>query len=251
MTEHDLLDNTTAYDLQYISPLQPTSPIHSNTEANEELSLQEALDDPYIWQHSRSGAREQTEERVDALRTRITHLNRESPLRSNYDARRTRRQPLEHDDDDYSEHCDRIGGEESYASLRRVSAPTPPPFTITTASEEEASDSNDDLPSAAVMADRLRRESRWRAENEHDAEDSPPRFGGLRRARRLDFTAYNEWQERRNEQIEPLRASQLIAPSRILPSSIPHDDSNRIPYHARFFIAKNKSKITIRFPTAM
>lgn len=250
MAESDLLDSTSAYDLHYTSPSQPMSPVHSNNEDDEEISLQEALDDPYIWQQSRSGAQEQTQERIDALRTRMTRLNRESSLRSEYDHSSARRRAIEHDDDDYSEHCDRVG-DESYTTVRRVSAPTPPPFTVTTASEEEASDSNEDLPSEAVMANRLQRESHWRAENEHDTEDSPPRFGGLRRARRLDFSAYNDWQERRSEQIGPLRVSQLVASSRILPPSTTHDDANRIPYHARFFIAKNKSKITIRFPNAM
>jgi hypothetical protein len=145
------------------------------------------------------------------------------------------RQMVEHEDEADGDNCDHAA-EEPYSS---ISAPTPPPFTVTTAaSSEEDSDSNEDLPSAAIMADRLRRESRWRPDSDEDDDEAIPR---LRRAPALDSGTYYRYGAR----MEPIRASRVPAPSRI------EQSQSCVAPHARFFIAKDRNKITIKFHPAM
>lgn len=257
MSADDLLSSTAAYNLQY-TPCSPfTAPSASIRDGEEQLTLQEAMEDPHIWQHSRHGAQDEIHERIRDLRLRTARANRESSLRSAHDRQPSQRRLLfDFEDDDgqdeneaydvYGEVCDHTT-DDLYTNIARVSAPTPPPFTVTTASDEEESESNEDLPSPAVTADRLRRESRWRPlDEDHD------RLGRLRRAPALGLGAYSDWRERRERHVEPLRASQLHAPSRIEPASMSAEESATVlPPHARFFIAKNKSKITIKFHPAM
>jgi len=262
MSADRLLTGTSAYNLRYDnrSPLMSPTP-SSPTEDNEHTSLREALQDPSLAQYSRQGTQEDMEERIENLRLRSERLNAESAdlissLRSDSERRRILRQMVEHEDEADGDNCDHAG-EESYSGPAGVSAPTPPPFTVTTAaSEEESSDSNEEQPSAAIMADRLRRESRWRPDSDDDDEDDDddrivPRLGALRRAPALDYSTYGEWRERRERHLEPIRASRVAAPSRIEPSEASADTDMLIPPHARFFIAKNKNKITIKFHPAM
>ena len=250
MSAEELLSSTSGYDLQYSSRPPVMSPSPSSPADDEQISLREAIEDPLIWQYSRQGAQEEMEARIENLRLRTNRLNRESSLRSQRDRRQSQRQPPLDDDDVYGDNCDHTA-DDSYAGIVRISAPTPPPFTVTAASEEEESDSNEELPSAAVMADRLRRESRWRAETDDEDDDIVPRFGGIRRAPALSYTTYDEWRERRERHLEPIRATRIGAPSRIEPSEPPPAADSLLPPHARFFIAKNKSKITIKFHPAM
>jgi hypothetical protein len=228
------------------------SPSPSPTADDEQLSLREAIEDPHIWQHSRQGAQEEMEERIENLRLRTNQRSRGSWVHSGLDHQQSQRQStqIDEDDDVYGENCDHTT-EEHYTILRRVSAPTPPPFTVTTASEEEESDSNEETPSAAIMADLLRRESRWRAETDDEDDEIVPRFGGLRRAPALDYSTYGEWRERRQRNLEPIRTTRIDAPNRIHTPEPPPEADNTILPHARFFIAKNKSKITIKFHPAM
>jgi hypothetical protein len=239
MSAEELLTSTSGYDLQYTSRAPVMSPSPSPTVEDERISLREAIEDPHIWQHSRPGAQEEMEERIENLRLRTARLNRESSLRSavrsERDRYRSRRQNAVDDDDMYGDNCDNTA-DDSYAGIVRISAPTPPPFTVTAASEEEESDSNEELPTAAVMADRLRRESRWRAGSDDD-EEAAPRFG--------------EWRDRRDQHVEPIRATRTGTMSRLEPSEPLPQADNLIPPHAKFFIAKNKSKITIKFHPAM
>lgn len=257
MSADDLLTGTTAYNLRYDNRSPLTSPTPSSpTEDNEHISLREALEDPSLWQYSRQGTQEDMEERIENLRLRSQRLNAESAdlissLRSDSERRRILRQMVEHEDEADGDNCEHAG-EESYSGPAGVSAPTPPPFTVTTAaSEEESSDSNEEQPSAAIMADRLRRESRWRPDSDDDDDEVVPRLGPLRRAPALDYSTYGEWQERRERYLQPIRASRVAAPSRIEPSEPSPDTDVLIPPHARFFIAKNKNKITIKFHPAM
>jgi hypothetical protein len=253
MSAEELLTSTSGYDLQYTSRAPVMSPSPSPTVEDERISLREAIEDPHIWQHSRPGAQEEMEERIENLRLRTARLNRESSLRSavrsERDRYRSRRQTAMDDDDMYGDNCDNTA-DDSYAGIVRISAPTPPPFTVTAASEEEESDSNEELPTAAVMADRLRRESRWRAGSDDD-EEAGPRFGGLRRAPALSYTTYDEWRDRRDQHVEPIRATRIGTMSRLEPAEPLPQADNLIPPHAKFFIAKNKSKITIKFHPAM
>jgi hypothetical protein len=260
MSADDLLAGTSAYNLQYGSRSPLTSPTPSSpNEDNEQMTLREALEDPSVWQYSRQGMQEDMEERIENLRLRSERINAESAnlissLRSDSERRRIMRQMVEHEDEADGDHCDHAA-EESYNGPTGISAPTPPSFTVTTAaSEDEDSDSNEELPSAAIMADRLRRESRWRPDSDDEEDEAVPRLGALRRAPALDpstYYRYGEWRERRDRYMEPIRASRVAAPSRIEPSEPEPDTQSLIPPHARFFIAKNKNKITIKFHPAM
>jgi hypothetical protein len=258
MSEHDLLSGTSGYNLCYDAPSSPMSLTPSSAiQDDEQLSLGEALEDPSVWEHSQHGTREEMEERIENLRLRSERLHEESAnvnlissMRSDSDRRRILRQMVEHEDEADGENCDHAA-ENTYSSIAGISAPTPPPFTVTTASEDDDSDSNEEMPSAAIMADRLRRESRWRPDSDDDDDEISPRLGPLRRAPPLDYSTYGQWRERRDRYLEPIRASRVAAPSRIEPCDpTPHTDSP-IPPHARFFIAKNKNKITIKFHPAM
>jgi hypothetical protein len=243
MTQDEFISSTSAYNLAYHarSPMRPPSP--DSPDEDEQISLMEALEDPDMWEQSRQGTQEEIETRIQNLRLRTARLNRESERRLERDRRRSQRRAFAAEDDVYFDNC---VAEDSQAGLAGLSAPTPPPFTVTTASADD-SDSNEELPSAAVMADRLRRESRWHAESDDD--DIIPPLSGRRRAPALDYT-YGELRDRR-ERLEPIRVSQVRAPSRLEPSEPPPEADTLIPPHARFFIAKNKSKITIKFHPAM
>ena len=134
-----------------------------------------------------------------------------------------------------------------------VSAPTPPPFVITTEDDQEESDENTMMPSPAIMADRLRRESRWRSESDDEEENGgTSRVPLLRRARVFDpweSTSERRWRSHRS--IDPIRATRLRAPSRIEPVEEKINGEGLIEPHARFFIARHKNKITIKFHPAM
>jgi hypothetical protein len=256
MSADELLSGTSAYNLRYDTPSPLMSPTPSSpSDGNEQMSLREVLEDPAVWQYSNQGTREEMEERIENLRLRSERLNVESAnwissFRSDSERRRIMRQMVEHEDEADGENCDRLA-EDSHSGPAGISAPTPPPFTVTTAaSEDEESDSNEEIPSAAIMADRLRRESRWRPDSDEDDDDVAPRLGTLRRAPALHYSTYNEWRERRERYLEPIRASRVAAPSRIEPSEPTHNEP-LVPPHARFFIAKNKNKITIKFHPAM
>jgi hypothetical protein len=244
MSADDLLTNTSSYNLQYgnSSPLMSPTP-SSPHEDNEQITLREALEDPSVWQYSRQGMQEDMEERIENLRLRSERINAESAnlissLRSDSERRRIMRQMVEHEDEADGDSCDHAA-EDPYSS---ISAPTPPPFTVTTAaSSEEDSDSNEEQPSAAIMADRLRRESRWRPDSDDDDDEAIPRLGPLRRAPAFDPSTHYRYGSR----MEPIRASRVPAPSRIEPSQ-----SCVVP-HAKFFIAKDRNRITIKFHPAM
>ena len=243
MTQDELIASTSAYNLEYHTRSPMLSPSPDPPDEDEQTSLMEAFEDPDVWEQSRQGTQEEIETRIQNLRLRTARLNRESERRLERDRRRSQGRAATVENDVYLENCI---AEDSQAGLARLSAPTPPPFTVTTASADD-SDSNEELPSAAVMADRLRREGRWPAES--DEEDMIPRMSGPRRAPALDYT-FGESRDRR-ERPEPMRASQVGAPSRLEPSEPPSEADTLIPPHARFFIAKNKSKITIKFHPAL
>jgi hypothetical protein len=253
MSADDLLSSTAGYDLQYSSrsPMMPSSSSSSESpEDGEQISLREGIEDPHVWQYSRRGAQEEMEERIENLRLRTNRGNRQSWASPRSERRHNQRPFTQHDDDVYGDNCDHIA-DDSRSGIIRLSAPTPPPFTVTAASEEEESDSTEETPSAAVMADLLRRESLWRAETDDEDDEITPRFGGIRRAPALNYSTYSERRARLERHIELIRATQVGAPSRIEPSQPLPETDNLIPPHARFFIAKNKSKITIKFHQAM
>ncbi|KAF2854350.1 hypothetical protein T440DRAFT_552216 [Plenodomus tracheiphilus IPT5] len=285
MSADELLPGTAAYCMQYESQSparspSPVSPSADDGSEDEQLSLREAMNDPRIWQHmsqAQQATREEAVERIENLRRRRDEMlqavesrsssllfpgsmrigadmlddaraERQRQRRSDPERRRILRQMVEHEEEQDVDNCDHAA-DESYNSAVGMSAPTPPPFTVTTATEEEESDSNEEISSAAILADRLRRESRWRpdSDEEDDGRYTPP-LGSLRLPSALDYSTYGEWRERRERYMEPIRATRVATPSRI---DAPTATDGLIHPHARFFIAKNKNKITIKFTPAI
>ncbi|KAH8725223.1 hypothetical protein GQ44DRAFT_681563 [Phaeosphaeriaceae sp. PMI808] len=247
MSADDLLSSTAGYDLRYSTYSPAMSPSPSFPIDEEPLSLREAIEDPIILQHSHQNEEDDLEERADNHRRRRMM---ESYVQTRIHRVQNQLQPTHNDDESYNENCEHIT-DESYMGIVRVSAPTPPPFTVTAASEEDESESDEDLPSAAIIADRLRRENRWRAESNDSDDLGLPRFGGLRRAAALDYNSNNVWRGSRDRHIAPIRATRIGAPSQILSSDHQLGTEKLTPPNARFFIAKNKSKITIKFYPAI
>lgn len=249
MSSDNILSSTAAYHLEY-SPRSPALSPTLSEHDDDLLSLREAVEDPTLWMQSRQAA---LQDRIDRLRQRRGRLQTEMAERDR--VRESHRSPSV--EDDTAENCP-YHVDDGGATAIGVSAPTPPPFTITTESAQEESDENDTLPSAAVMADRLRRESRWRqdSDDDDDDDDSDEDYGSrypfppLRRAHALDFSDGPNFSSIRS--IHPLRrAAPLRAPSRIEPREDWPESEGLLAPHARFFIARHKNKITIKFHPAM
>jgi len=246
MSSDQLLSGTSAYQIEYNrhGSASPTPSLPDDD--NQLLSFQEAMQDPQIWDFSRQAVTERIGRlrlRNPPLRTRPTQATQGGPHEDQQSA----------DDDDGLNECPYHIDEEG-STAAGISAPTPPPFTTTTESEQEDSDENEALPSAAVMADRLRRESRWRPDSDEDDDadddDAYSRFAPLRRAQALEnLQTFGEARWAGQRQIDPIRATRLHAPSRIEPKESRSDTV--IAPHARFFIARHKNKITIKFHPAM
>ncbi|KAJ4303079.1 hypothetical protein N0V90_001970 [Kalmusia sp. IMI 367209] len=249
MSPDKLLSGTSAYEIEYNPkassppPLSP-DPSHTREIDDELLSFQEAIMDEAVWVRSR----QTMTERIERLGLR----NRRSgapPIPSVTRDHQHGQQSAD-EDDGFNECPYHI--EEGDSNAAGVSAPTPPPFTTTTESEPEDSEETEALPSAAIMADRLRRESRYRSEGEDDDEledliHQP--FETFRRAQALQsLERYTPESERRwYQRYDPIRATRLQTPSSIKPKNPQADSEDLIQPHARFFIARHKNKITIKF----
>jgi hypothetical protein len=258
MSPEKLLSGTSAYEIEYLphdSTISPPSPTPSlpRGEEDELISFQEAMLDEAVWERSRQALAE----RVSSMRLRSQHPSTTGPSPVAQDQQD---EQLDDEDDVINECPYHI--EEGDANAAGISAPTPPPFTTTMESEPEDSEESEALPSAAVMADRLRRESRYRSEGEDDddREDLIQHpLATLRRAEPLGsprLRSFHEQAQRwRNLQsgnnIDPIRATRLRTPSRIEPKHSRPESENIIQPHARFFIARHKNKITIKFHPAM
>jgi hypothetical protein len=232
MTPDNMLSGTAAYQLDYSGRSPAVSPTPSAPE-DHMLSLREAIDDPQIWMQSRQAA---IEERIERLRLRRGRLQSEVAERDRLrEEGRTGTIPEEEAADYCPYHVD-----EGEATAMGVSAPTPPPFTITTESGQEESDEDDAMPNAAVMADRLRRESRWIPERDSDDDDGH---------RTRVYTPGRQRYVVINTGIH--RAAPRRAPSRIEPKESETESDGLIAPNAQFFIARHKNKITIKFTPAM
>jgi hypothetical protein len=243
MTPRNLLSGTASYRLEY-TPRSPAMSPNPSEPEDELLSLREAVEDPQVWMQSRPAA---IEERIERPRMRRGRLQTEMAGRDrDHESRRS-----EDIEDETAEYCP-YQVDEGEATAIGVSAPTPPPFTITTESAEE-SDEHEALPSAAVMADRLRRESRWRPVSDDEGDDLLYRLPPLRRSYALDsLENFGERRWRGQRAIHSIRrAAPLHAPSRIEPKENVTEADGVIAPHARFFIARHKNKITIKFNPAM
>ena len=260
MSADELLSATSTYRLQHRTHSMSASPSPERrryARNAERILLREAIDDPDIWQHSRRRLQDDVETRIERLRLRTQRLNQELHARAHPDSQRSSEPPVESDEElDFD--CD-------YTASAGVSAPTPPPFNVTTTSEEEEESSNDDYPNVETMADRIHRESRWRPSSDDEGDDVAPRQGTGARFRQLLETAqFADDYEMRSRRIslgpryrnlldstEPIRASRLSRPSRIDAGVEDVENGNVLAPHAKFFIKKNRSKITIKFEPAM
>ena len=197
------------------------------------------------------------ESRIERLRLRTQRLTQQRHAQAQSENPRSPEPPAESDEDiDFD--CD-------YTASAGISAPTPPPFNVTTTSEEEEESSNDDYPNVETMADRIQREGRWRPSSDDENEDVAPRRNTGARFRQLlqsaQFADDYEMRARRIslgpryrnilDNTEPIRASRLSRPSKIDAGPVDADRRNVLAPHAKFFIKKNKSKITIKFQPAM
>jgi hypothetical protein len=238
MTSDDILTGTASYKIEYDSPSPPASPRLSSPSSDDDqlLSLQEAIGDPYVWENTTQGRQQSIEDRIRNRRHQMEHALYANRIR--------RREEREHDaaeDDMVGDVCEDLEEDED-AAAAGISAPTPPPYTVTTESEEE-SDGEDELPSEAVLADRLRRESRMSADGDEYGDAIRPRRYLLDGWATSNRDARDAW---RRERMGPIRARRRETPSRIEPKEGAESEA-RIEPHAKFFIAKHKSKITIKF----
>jgi hypothetical protein len=241
MSSDELLSGTAGYKIQYDSP-PPSRTATPSDHEDEFIPLSEAINDPYVWENSAQGRDE------GAARRAMERRNLERSLERLQERRRRLTRELDYSRE-MAENCDWPVAETSRSARAGPSAPTPPPFTVTLESGGE-SDEEQEQPSAAVMADRLRREIRWREDSEDEDEDlaellqptrafrSPFRsiFGRTVPDRALDRARYLR------------RVPRLVEPSRIESGD---QDAEVIRPHARFFIARHKNKITINFHPAI
>ena len=269
MSPDKLISGTAAYEIEYNAPdsassppsevrlSPPLSPTPSLPQVNEDeqLTFEEALRDEEVWRRSRH----MLAQRVESLRYRS---RRHPEIRDHL----ATHQAAADDDDIIPNECP-YHIEEGDSSAAGISAPTPPPFTTTTESEPEDAEGSDHMPSAAIMADRLRRESRYRSEDEDDDDRDDliqHPLAALRRAEPLTAQPFLEppgslqshheraqrWRAMRNP-IEPIRATRLLTPSRIQAREEYGSEEAVLKPSARFFIQRHRNKITVKFHPAM
>ncbi|KAL5382831.1 hypothetical protein DPSP01_006385 [Paraphaeosphaeria sporulosa] len=267
MSPDKLLSGTSAYEIEYhphadtVSPPTPSSNVPSGPDDDGELiSFQEAMQDEAVWERTRQAVFEMESRRTRAEQTSSMRYPGTAGPASVVRDRSDQQLGID-DEGDFVNECP-YHIEEGDANAAGISAPTPPPFTTTMESEPEDSEESEALPSAAVMADRLRRESRYRSEGEDDDDHEdfihqPPAI--LRRAEPLGsprLRALREQAERwrslhHTHNIDPIRATRLRNPSRIEPKHSRSESANILQPQARFFIARHKNKITIKFHPAI
>ena len=246
MSPDDLISGTEAYQIEYSSRTPALSPTPSAPD-DQLLSLREAVEDPQIWEQSRQGM----EEQIERLRLRSRRMQMETSIRAERDHQREEQGGAEDEDDVFAEYCP-YHVDEPDATAPGVSAPTPPPYTVTTESGGEQSDENEELPNVAAMAARWRRQSRWRPETEDDGNDLLSRLPSLRRAPPLHFIEdYSDRPWMVGRYLDAGRPRRLHAPSRIEPKESDGSSEDLLEPHARFFIARHKNKITIKFHPAV
>ena len=281
MSPDKLISGTSAYEIEYntkdfgsssmsdvrlSSPLSPT-PSPPRAREGDFLTFEEALRDEAIGEAlTEEEAWERTRQavfyRIEQMRLRSRNHQSFTGSRNQFAS-----QPSAAADDTNMNECP-YHIDEGDSSAAGMTAPTPPPFTTTTESEPEDAEGSEDMPSAAIMADRLRRESRYRSEGEDDDDRDDliqHPLAALRRAEPLTSQPFLEgpislqthheraqrWRALRNP-IGPIRATRLRTPSRIEPKPERHGhDEDVIQPSARFFIQRHRSKITVKFHPAM
>lgn len=218
MDSDSLLESTSHYEIRYNPPYEPSSSPDASRD-RERLTLLESLRDPGVLEGSRR-LRERNDELYAAMaRRELLAEARRSRNRDESESAATTLPNLEN--------CDW--------------PPPPPPFTVTTETDDE-SDAGEDESSAAVLADRSRRDARWPPESDSDDDGDD------------ELAALNSFWEARGDYRALAgpgyaRAVRRSTPSRIEPreTRAAAAAASAVAPHARFFIAKNKSKITVRF----
>ncbi|OMP89157.1 hypothetical protein BK809_0005878 [Diplodia seriata] len=232
MDTESLLSGTAPYQIDYGASSSASSRASSTSSSSsrrpERISLLESLHDPEVLagmarRHDfRDRSEQQTPEEREARFARLLRMRRRLESRQHRDTTS--------DNCDYSESTDR-------PAIISPSAPTPPPalqgLHVTQEEDDQSSESEPDQPSASIMADRLRRDSRWRAESEEDDYEDE-----MRNVNHL-------WDRRTGPGI--IRSARRNTPSKIEPEETAVVDGDVLAPHARFFMQKSKSKITIRF----
>ncbi|KAF2490566.1 hypothetical protein BU16DRAFT_432512, partial [Lophium mytilinum] len=238
MESDELLSGTAGYQIDYNNK----SGLHSSNSSassqdEEEISLAESLTDPAVWAASRLGRAEALDQERDYVEMQHQRLRWQRSRRRLHDElmHEEPRPPTRHDSPsnatiNMADNCDWPVADSTHSSAG-VSAPTPPPFTVTTESDGDSSE--DEQPSAAVLRDRLHRDSQWRVDTD-DEEDAARAAFWEPRDGRFGSSGY-------------LRATRRSTPSRIEPKDASPEADGLIPPHARFFIAKHKNKITVKF----
>ncbi|KAK8170045.1 hypothetical protein IWX90DRAFT_485917 [Phyllosticta citrichinensis] len=233
MDSQYLMDGTAPYQIDYDSPSpssRSSSASSSSSRRPERISLYESLHDPEVLAGTLNpgslNRREHLYDRIDQLRgaheARFARLLRI----------RRRIENVRHREN--WENCD-INESNAIVS---PAAPSPPPqlqgLNVTQeADNDSSSDSDEEPPSASIMADRLRRDNRWRASSEDDDYEED--------ARQMNLL----WDHRsRTTSSHSPRTQRRNSPSKVEPDEGVGDV---LAPHARFFMQGPTSKITIRF----
>lgn len=248
----DILPGTSGYKIDYGSTSPPLSPHLSppSSVGDQLLSFQEAMNDPHIWETYRQGVEGLD---MESLRLRNRqHLN-EDEERWTRDQNRDGPERRSRDlwslpPVSFPEICEDPPSDELPAIVG-VSAPTPPPFTVLNESEDESED-DEEVP---------RQPSAWRGESDGE-DDEDARYS--RQHSRQHYPRQHSrftrlWDDVSRDRTPLLQHYESARPTRRRsPSRIETKDSNAasepvILPHAKFFIAKHKSKITIKFHPTM
>lgn len=245
MSSDDLLQGTSGYQIDYNNQ----SPHHSSntstsSQDEEELSFAESLTDPAVWAGSRQGRAEAADGGRDPLGSqahrrgwqRSRRRLRDQLMQEGSRPPLPRPEPTPSATANMADDCIWPVADSTHRAAG-VSAPTPPPYTVTTESDGGSSD-EDEQPSPAILRDRLLRDSQWHldTDDEDDALRLDPTWGGRldRDSIRFGGSGY-------------IRATRRSTPSRIEPKDASPEGDGLIAPHARFFIAKHKNKITVKF----
>ncbi|KAF2142787.1 uncharacterized protein K452DRAFT_357872 [Aplosporella prunicola CBS 121167] len=239
MDKDTLLKGTEPYQISYSSESSATSRASSTSSSSsrrpERISLLESLQDPEVlagslarrphWLMAQDRVDQQIQEDRQARFARLLRMRRriESAYAENIRAPQS---------NPFGDNCDSETNDRP--SMISPMAPAPPPFYVTQEEDDDSSDSDQEQPSASIMADRLRRDSRWRGDTDDEDEDE---------------ARMNIFWEPRSRAMAPgiLRSARRSTPSKIEPEESAVADGDVLAPHARFFMQKSKSKITIRF----
>jgi hypothetical protein len=221
MSSESLSSGTSTYHIQYDPPprTRSSSPSESSRD-HDDLPLIEALSDPIIWEASRArnellpGLPPLAPIRYPGRRVARPRTPRVSSLRAMH---LSENEVTSSAQNTLPENCDYPPPSEAgLGTTELTTAPTPPPFTVTWESEDDGDADSTSYPSR-----------RDHSSSDEDAEESAAslyRLNGLTGRRPARRSSPGRIELRDAGEVE-----QILQP------------------HARFFIGKNRNKITIKF----